>query len=280
MMHLQWADRGRRGEGVAATYHVAMSKAAEEFTVDELASRAGMTVRNVRAYASRGLIDAPRLEGRTGYYSTQHLQRLQLVRQLLDRGYTLSAVEKALRSTPVSAAGPTLDLISMLDLPSDDDADEIMSREDLAALAGVGMDSNLIDALAENGLVSWIEGDQQHVQLVEPTIVRSGASVVAMGVSPETVISLFPVLDDHLRKVAQTLVTSIASELVEPFVAEGMPDERWPDLLSKVEHLLPIASQIVLAVFRRQLQQAIDDQIAAELRAVEDKGDRSRKKRR
>ncbi|MGA8851022.1 MAG: MerR family transcriptional regulator, partial [Aeromicrobium sp.] len=55
-----------------------------EFTVDELAARAQMTVRNVRAYASRGLMDAPRLEGRTGYYSLQHLQRLQLIRQLLD----------------------------------------------------------------------------------------------------------------------------------------------------------------------------------------------------
>ena len=47
----------------------------DEFTVDELAARAQMTVRNVRAYASRGLIDAPRLEGRTGFYSLKHLQR-------------------------------------------------------------------------------------------------------------------------------------------------------------------------------------------------------------
>ena len=50
----------------------------EEYTVDELAARAQMTVRNVRAYAGRGLIDAPRLEGRTGYYNREHLQRLQL----------------------------------------------------------------------------------------------------------------------------------------------------------------------------------------------------------
>lgn len=71
------------------------SSATGEFTVDELAARAQMTVRNVRAYASRGLIAAPRLEGRTGYYTLEHLQRLQLIRQLIDRGYTLAAVEKA-----------------------------------------------------------------------------------------------------------------------------------------------------------------------------------------
>ena len=252
---------------------------ADEFTVDELASRAGMTVRNVRAYASRGLIDAPRLAGRTGYYSTAHLQRLQLIRQLLDRGYTLSAVEKALRGTPASASGPTLDLIAMLDLPADDGTDEIMSRDDLAALANVGLDSKLIDALADYGLVSWIEGDQAHVRLVEPTIVRSGAAAVAMGVTPETVISLFPVLDDRLRDVAQNMVQAIAAEIVDPFVAEGLPEESWPDLLSKIEQLLPIASQIVLAVFRRQLQEAIDAQIEAEIRAV-GRSDKAKKRRR
>lgn len=260
-------------------WRMADEASAEEFTVDELAARAGMTVRNVRAYASRGLIDAPRLAGRTGYYSTEHLQRLQLVRQLLDRGYTLSAVEKALRGTPSSASGPTLDLISMLDLPADDDTDEIMSREDLAALAGVGMDNRLIDALAEYGLVTWIEGDGTHVRLVEPTIVRTGAAAVAMGVTPETVISLFPLLDDRLHDIAQTLVHSVAAEIVDPFVADGMPSESWPKILSTVEQLLPIASQIVLAVFRRQLQRAIDDELEAEIRSV-GQPERAKSKRR
>lgn len=255
-----------------------MSSAAEEFTVDELAARAGMTVRNVRAYASRRLIDAPRLAGRTGYYSHQHLQRLQLIRQLLDRGYTLSAVEKALRGAPASASGPTLDLISMLDLPTDeDDADEIMSREDLAALANVGLDSRLIEALAKYGLVSWIEDDQSHVLLNEPAIVRTGAAAVAIGVQPETVISLFPLLDEHLHQVAQKLVKSVAGEIVEPFMAEGMPEDQWPDILSKIEQLLPIASQIVLAVFRRQLQRAIDEELEQEIQLVGESSETKRK---
>ena len=41
----------------------------------------------------------PRLEGRTGYYTRSHVKQLQLVRSLLDRGYTLQAVEKALQVT-------------------------------------------------------------------------------------------------------------------------------------------------------------------------------------
>src|SRR5688572_29997289 len=49
-----------------------------EFTVDQLAAKVGMTVRNVRAYAGRGLIPPPRLVGRTGYYGADHVARLTL----------------------------------------------------------------------------------------------------------------------------------------------------------------------------------------------------------
>jgi hypothetical protein len=38
-----------------------------ELTVDELASRVGVTVRNLRAYSARGLLPPPRMVGRTGY---------------------------------------------------------------------------------------------------------------------------------------------------------------------------------------------------------------------
>jgi len=54
----------------------------EELTVDQLAAKVGMTVRNVRAYAGRGLIPPPRLAGRTGYYDQDHVARLTLVREL------------------------------------------------------------------------------------------------------------------------------------------------------------------------------------------------------
>src|SRR5690625_5577198 len=81
---------------------------AAEFTIEELARRAEMTVRNVRAYASRGRIPAPRLQGRTGYYNRVHLQRLRPIRPLLDRGNTVAAVEAATMATPASAAARTL----------------------------------------------------------------------------------------------------------------------------------------------------------------------------
>ena len=239
--------------------------AVEEFTVDELAARAEMTVRNVRAYAGRGLIAAPRLEGRTGYYTREHLQRLQLIRQLIERGYTLAAVEKAIAGAPSAAAGHALDLISILDLPNDDDGAQVMSRDALTALAGVERDDALINSMEEFGLVEWVDGNPEVVRLLEPTVVRTGAAAVAIGLAPETVIALFPVLKSHLREIADTFVREVSAEIIRPFVDAGVPEDQWPEILRTIENLVPIASQVTLGIFRSQFREAIDAEIGQQL---------------
>lgn len=235
----------------------------EEFTVDELAARAGMTVRNVRAYASRGLIEAPRLEGRTGYYTFDHLQRLQLIRELIERGYTLTAVERAVRRGTGASARHTLDLLRLLDEPHHDAEPEIMSRDALAALAGVPRDNALIVALGEFDLVEWL--DDEKVRLLQPTVVRAGAAAVALGLDPKTVISLFPLLSTNLREIADAFVSGVASEIFQPFLDAGMPEDDWPRILQSIESLLPVASQVILGIFRRQLSEAIDREIGQQL---------------
>jgi DNA-binding transcriptional MerR regulator len=235
----------------------------EEFTVDTLAARAGMTVRNVRAYASRGLIEAPRLVGRTGYYTNDHLQRLRLIRELIERGYTLSAVERAVSRSSGASAAHTLDLLRLLDEPHHDAEPEVMSRDALAALAGVSRDDALIVALGEFNLVEWL--DDENVRLLQPTVVRAGAAAVALGLDPQTVISLFPLLSDNLREIADAFVTGVASEIFQPFLDAGMPEDDWPRILESIESLLPVASQVTLSIFRNQLSEAIDSEIGQQL---------------
>ncbi|MEO6470789.1 MAG: MerR family transcriptional regulator [Aeromicrobium sp.] len=234
-----------------------------EFTIDELAARAKMTVRNVRAYAGRGLIGAPRLAGRTGYYDREHLQRLQLIRSLLERGYTLTAVEQAMLTNPASSAGHALDLLNVLHQPSSEEEPEEMSRDSLAALAGVARNDDLIESLVELGLIEQI--DDTRVRLVRPTIVRSGIAASAMGLQPETVMSLLPLLEEHLGAVADAFVDRVREEIWQPFVDAGMQDSDWPRILQVVETLLPVASQAVLGVFREQIARSIDNAMGEQI---------------
>ena len=61
-------------------------------TIGELADAAGMTVRNVRNHQARGLIAPPSLVARTGYYGTEHLERLKLIRAMQAEGFNLEAI--------------------------------------------------------------------------------------------------------------------------------------------------------------------------------------------
>ena len=63
-------------------------------TIDELAQRTRLTVRNIRAYQSRGLLEPPELRGRTGYYGDQHVARIELIRELQSEGFNLQAIQR------------------------------------------------------------------------------------------------------------------------------------------------------------------------------------------
>ena len=52
-------------------------------TIDKLAQQTGMTVRNIRAHQSRGLLPPPDVRGRTGYYGDEHVARIREVQTSL-----------------------------------------------------------------------------------------------------------------------------------------------------------------------------------------------------
>ena len=241
----------------------------DDLTVDELAARVGMTVRNVRAYASRGLIPAPRLVGRTGYYSAEHVHRLLLVRELVERGYTLSAVARVLSTPARGLAGHALDLLQVLDSPlREAEPSQEMTRDALATMAGVVRDDSLIETLIRVGLAKQIDADR--LLVLQPGVVRAGAQAIALGLDPHTVIALLPLLSSHLRAVADAFVDEVRRQIWHPFAEEGMPEEEWGRVLLAVQTLLPVAGQAVLAIFRTELGASISDALGEELNLIDD----------
>src|SRR5689334_22989453 len=66
------------------------------WTVTELSRRVGMTVRNIRAHQSRGLIAPPERRGRHVFYGPAHERSLRRIHELQEQGYNLAAIEKML----------------------------------------------------------------------------------------------------------------------------------------------------------------------------------------
>src|SRR5919205_2227362 len=76
----------------------------DALTIDELARRTGMTVRNLRAHQSRGLLPAPEVRGRTGYYGAEHVARVELIKGLQADGFNLEAIRRLIENAGGSTA--------------------------------------------------------------------------------------------------------------------------------------------------------------------------------
>jgi DNA-binding transcriptional MerR regulator len=75
-------------------------------TIGELSEQVGMTVRNIRAYQARGLLPPPVVDGRVGFYTDLHRERLLMIRRLRAEGFNLVAIS-ALLTGVVPVTTPT-----------------------------------------------------------------------------------------------------------------------------------------------------------------------------
>jgi DNA-binding transcriptional MerR regulator len=105
-------------------------------TIDELAAAAGSTTRSIRSFQTMGLLAYPDLRGRTGVYGPAHLQRVQTIRRLQARGFSLQSLALLFAA---HARGASLGAV--LDLPEGDDRSLTQRPEaeaDEAELYGFG----------------------------------------------------------------------------------------------------------------------------------------------
>jgi DNA-binding transcriptional MerR regulator len=240
----------------------------EELTVDQLAARVGMTVRNVRAYAARGLLPAPRLVGRTGWYGPEHVARLMLVREMLGQGYTLAAVERALESTPTTASAGSLALHRALiapwlpDLPVESDVATLTARVGVPSAPGVLAD------LAAMGVLELLEDDR--IRILDPTLLEAGIQVVRLGIRPEALVEAQRQVIELVEQAADIYVDMFRRTVWQDFVAQGTPADGWPRIQEVVERLQPVAAQALLASFRSAMAAAVAQEVDSQVETAPD----------
>ena len=234
-----------------------------DLTVDQLAARVGLTVRNVRAYAARGLLPPPRLVGRTGYYGREHVARLLLVREMLAEGFSLGMIERTIASAPSSASSSTLALHRALLAPWLPPEPELSSAAELAARAGLAEDEALVDQLVELGLVERL-GDGG-LRVLDPALLTAGLQVVRLGIPPSALIAAQARVTELVRETAQTYVGMFVDTVWRQFVDDGSPPGELGRLRDMVTGLQPAAAQALLAGFRTEMAAAAQAALEAAL---------------
>src|SRR3979411_3539670 len=67
-----------------------------EYRIEQLARSAGVAVDTIRFYQGKGLLEAPRREGRVTWYGESHLDRLRRIKELQQQGFTLTVIQRFL----------------------------------------------------------------------------------------------------------------------------------------------------------------------------------------
>ena len=234
-------------------------------TIDELARQSGMTVRNLRAHQSRGLLPPPTVRGRTGFYGPEHVARVELIRELQTEGFNLEAIRKLLESAGGSS-DEVLRFTRIVREPFEDEAPEIVTLEELAEQFGPEQ-PELLEKAERLGILRPL-GDGRYEQL-SPRLARAGAELGALGVSSEQALELVASIRRHADAVAQRFVKTFIETVWKPFDEAGRPEERWPEVREALERVRPLAADAVVSVFQLAMSDEAEKAFGRELeRAV------------
>jgi DNA-binding transcriptional MerR regulator len=219
-----------------------------KMTIGELARRTGMTIRNIRAHQTRGLLPPPEVQGRTGYYDEEHVARIELTREMQAEGLNLEAIRRVLESTGGSSK-EMVDFARAVRAPFEDETPEIFSQADFAeAWAVERVDERLLRRAEKLGVLRALPDGQ--IEVISPRLHRAATRLIEFGVSPEAAVALAAKLHDHADAVARAYVDLFTEQIWEPFDKAGRPDEDWQKVLEALEALRPLASDALLAMFQ------------------------------
>src|SRR5215212_5216293 len=202
-----------------------------------------MTVRNVRAHQSRGLLPPPEVRGRTGYYGEEHVTRIELIRELQDDGFNLELIRRLLESA--GSSGAALRFTRALRAPYGDEEPEIITAEELAERWGSN-DPKLAKRAQELGIMR------------------------ELGISARQALEVAGSLRRHADSVARAYMKLFVEAVWKPFEAEGRPEERWIEISEALERLRPLAAESLLAMFALAMDDATERTFGRQLERLPD----------
>jgi DNA-binding transcriptional MerR regulator len=236
---------------------------AQELTIDELARETGMTVRNIRAHQSRGLLPPPQVRARTGYYGPEHVARLKLIQEMQADGFNLKAIER-LVSASNGASQQVLDFGRAALSAFAEEEPELIDRAELEQRMG-GSDQKALRKAERLGIIRAI-GDGTY-EVPSPTLLRAGSELVAMGVPATHALAVAEQIQRHSRAIsdafARLFIEDVAGGQIDP---QTRAPQEWAELAEALARLRPLATEAVAAGFQLEMTKVVERELAKVLK--------------
>lgn len=228
-----------------------------EYRVEELAAAADISVELLRSYQSKGLLPAPRHEGRLALYGDAHLARLRTILDLKSQGHSLRMIARILDRPPAAVADVTfVDAVTAEEVP--------LTLREVAERAKVP--TAMLRSLEASGVLRPRRiGDEVRYTPADVEAVRMLLALLGSGLPMEEFMRVARVQLDAAEDVADGAVDLFLRYVREPLLASKMPSKEEAErLVAGLRLMMHATSTLMTYTFQRmvlnKVQEAIEQQ--------------------
>jgi DNA-binding transcriptional MerR regulator len=231
-----------------------MKRQVNEYRVEELAEVAGISVELLRSYQSKGLLPAPRHEGRLALYDRRHVARLEQIRELKARGYSLKAIAELVGRRGPASVTPAAAVESL-------EEEETFTLQEVAQRSGVP--PAMLRSLVASGVLRPRRVDSEDCYTaLDARAVRMLLALLGSGLPMEEFMRVARVQIDAADRVAEGAVELFLRYVRDPLRLAGMADaEEAERLAAGFRLLLEAATMLMTYNFHRMVLNAVQAEI-------------------
>lgn len=225
-----------------------------EYTIDQLAAAARVPSRTIRFYQGRGALPPPEIRGRVAWYGHAHLERLQLIAQLQDRGLRIAAIVDLLASIDRGEVdlAEWLGVERQVQASWSDDVPRTLTTAELHELAGTRRPGLLTD-LVNAGLVER-RGDVHLLR--SPALLAVAMKLEAAGMGLDVAAGAATIVRKHMAKMAGSLVDEIIKAVAAGTITA-------PDLEALFRTVRAAGIEAVRVLFGREMERSLRKLVAS-----------------
>lgn len=226
---------------------------ASEYRLDDLAREAGVASTTVRLYRTKGLLPAPRMVGRTGWYDEAHLSRLRLIGRLQSEGHSLAGIADLFdqweRGRSLDAViGVEAGLDALLGAPR---AVELDPVELLAQFPDGSLTPDAMQRAVALGVVT--PTDDGRFRIPDRRFLDTGAALVALGLPSEVVLDEWETLIGHTDEIAARFIGLFETHLAPDDWETDLDDAQAIELAGSLVKLQATAREVLVAALDASL---------------------------
>ncbi len=225
---------------------------APEYSIDTLAAHTGVPSRTIRFYQSKGALQKPEIRGRKAVYVDAHVERLELIGQLKDRGLRIRAIRDLVSRFEEGelVLSEWLGLQDTLAAPWSSEGPSLLSEDELTKLIGHLPPGKLSDLVR----LKLIERKKDKFLVINPPRLQTLMQLEGQGIG----LSVSAAALDRSRKHTAKLAKELTS-IFESHAGEGFGGKEPADLNQAIEAWRVQGPGLVAGVFAEEMRRVLLD---------------------